>query len=199
MALLTGSDLRWTSMTGQASLASLGSRRSQTASQTKGVAPVGLSSLSNSYPHLAPHLETNVLKFSGPSQSPPGAQEFLDPNTITYDPKGIYSEDGTLSLGQKVCDFLIRKVYQGPTRSTVYKWFGNPCPYKRKANKLSCSEYTLVMIHRLGVVRGIWEGGKRLLRCNPYNYMMNKHYWHDTYEDPKIRLNAIPWRWLPQI
>lgn len=119
--------------------------------------------------------------------------EVFDSNQLVYDPTGIYSADGTLTLPQKVCDFLIRKVYQGPTRSTIYKWLGNPCPYKRKAKRLSCSEFTLVMIHRLGVVRGIWEGAKRLIRCNPVTVMRN------NYDDPVIRFNQLPWKYLPAL
>lgn len=127
-------------------------------------------------------------------EKPPGFQSFavetvsaftqgplgrvFDPNTIHYDPTAVYSPDGTLSPAQKVCDFLIRQVYQRPTRSTVYKWLGNPCPFLRKGKKLSCSEYALVMIHRFGVVRGIWEGSKRLLRCNPVTVLRGR------YEDP---------------
>lgn len=91
-----------------------------------------------------------------------------DPNSIDYDPQRIYSKSGRLSQGQWVCDVLIRDVYQRTTRGTVYRWLGNPCAFKREGNHLSCSEYTRVLIHRLGVWRGIWEGAKRILRCNPW-------------------------------
>lgn len=115
-------------------------------------------------------------------QEPVAQASVFDPNIITYDPKAIYSPDGKLTWGQKVCDFLIRKVYQGGTRSTVYKWFGNPCPFKRVANKLSCSEYTLVMIHRFGVLKGIWLGSGRLMRCNPITNIQG------NFNDPCIAL-----------
>jgi putative component of membrane protein insertase Oxa1/YidC/SpoIIIJ protein YidD len=117
----------------------------------------------------------------------------FDFNKVRYQPDAIYHPSGTLTVGQKICDFLIRQVYQRPTRSTIYKWLGNPCPYKRKAQKLSCSEYTLVAIHRFGVIRGIWLGAKRLLRCNPLT-VIRGHY-----EDPPVQINAIPWRFLPQV
>ena len=106
---------------------------------------------------------------------------YFNPDAITYSPDAIYSKSGKLSIGQKICDFLIRKVYQKPTRSSVYKWFGNPCPFKNKAGKLSCSEYTLVMIHRYGVIKGIALGAWRILKCNPIT-VMRGHY-----TDPQLK------------
>ncbi len=111
------------------------------------------------------------------------AVEWFDPNTVQYDFNAIYSPDGKLTTGQRICDFLIRQVYQRPTRNTVYKWLGNPCPFKHFAKKLGCSEYALVMIHRFGVVRGIYLGAIRLLRCNPVTAMMG------SLNDPLIRVN----------
>jgi uncharacterized protein len=32
----------------------------------------------------------------------------------------------------------------------------------------SCSQYAMMAIHRHGVVRGLWLGTKRVLRCNPW-------------------------------
>jgi putative component of membrane protein insertase Oxa1/YidC/SpoIIIJ protein YidD len=106
---------------------------------------------------------------------------YFNPDAITYSPDAIYSKSGKLSIGQKICDFLIRKVYQKPTRSSVYKWFGNPCPFKNKAGKLSCSEYTLVMIHRFGVIKGIALGAWRILKCNPIT-VIRGHY-----ADPQLK------------
>jgi putative component of membrane protein insertase Oxa1/YidC/SpoIIIJ protein YidD len=106
---------------------------------------------------------------------------YFNPDAITYSPEAIYSKTGALTLGQKICDFLIRKVYQKPTRSSVYKWLGNPCPFKNKAGKLSCSEYTLVMIHRYGVIKGIALGTWRILKCNPLT-VIKGHY-----ADPKLK------------
>lgn len=32
----------------------------------------------------------------------------------------------------------------------------------------SCSQYTYLAVERFGVVKGIWLGLRRLLRCNPF-------------------------------
>ena len=31
----------------------------------------------------------------------------------------------------------------------------------------SCSEYSILAIKRFGVFKGVWLGGKRLLKCHP--------------------------------
>ncbi|MEA1958438.1 MAG: membrane protein insertion efficiency factor YidD [Chloroflexota bacterium] len=33
----------------------------------------------------------------------------------------------------------------------------------------SCSEYTYESVERYGVVRGVWAGFKRLMRCHPFS------------------------------
>jgi putative membrane protein insertion efficiency factor len=33
----------------------------------------------------------------------------------------------------------------------------------------TCSQYTYEAVERFGVVRGMFLGGKRVLRCNPFN------------------------------
>jgi len=33
----------------------------------------------------------------------------------------------------------------------------------------SCSQYTLEAVERYGFVKGSWLGGRRLIRCHPFN------------------------------
>ncbi len=103
------------------------------------------------------------------------AQDTYNPNTFRkehgdYEYGKIYSPSGELSRGQKICTEMIQW-YQRQTRFNENKFFGAfgkavsaGCPYPEHG-KLSCSEYTLIGIQKLGVVKGIWSGMKRLMRC----------------------------------
>lgn len=55
--------------------------------------------------------------------------------------------------------FFVRayQVFLGP-------FFGGNCKFEP-----SCSHYAHQAIERFGVVRGIWLGAKRLLRCRPFS------------------------------
>jgi len=33
----------------------------------------------------------------------------------------------------------------------------------------SCSQYSYIAIKKYGVVKGLWKGLKRILRCHPWN------------------------------
>ena len=48
-------------------------------------------------------------------------------------------------------------------RATISPLYGDVCRYYP-----SCSRYTLTAIQEHGVVRGVWLGAKRLVRCHPW-------------------------------
>ncbi|MEM7679939.1 MAG: membrane protein insertion efficiency factor YidD [Pseudomonadota bacterium] len=43
-------------------------------------------------------------------------------------------------------------------------WLGCNCRFHP-----TCSNYTLEAIDRHGALKGLWLGGKRILKCNPWN------------------------------
>jgi len=46
----------------------------------------------------------------------------------------------------------------------ISPWLGNVCRFYP-----SCSEYMYTAVERYGVVRGVWLGIKRLVRCQPFS------------------------------
>ena len=34
----------------------------------------------------------------------------------------------------------------------------------------SCSEYNYTAVERFGIIKGVWMGSKRILRCNPLSH-----------------------------
>lgn len=59
---------------------------------------------------------------------------------------------------KKICIFLIN-IY----KKTLSPIIGNSCRFTP-----TCSEYTKKAIEKYGVLKGIWLGIKRILRCNPF-------------------------------
>ncbi|MDQ6982586.1 MAG: membrane protein insertion efficiency factor YidD [Mariprofundus sp.] len=50
-----------------------------------------------------------------------------------------------------------------------YQLFISPVVPSHCAHMPSCSHYMAEAIQRHGVLRGIWLGAKRLLRCHPFS------------------------------
>lgn len=61
-------------------------------------------------------------------------------------------------LPRNVCVAILR-VY----RAVISPLYGEVCRYYP-----SCSRYALEAIQQHGVIRGVWFGSRRLLRCHPW-------------------------------
>lgn len=48
--------------------------------------------------------------------------------------------------------------------SRIFHFFGFDCKYYP-----TCSEYTLQAVEKYGVIKGMWLGIKRILKCNPFS------------------------------
>jgi hypothetical protein len=108
---------------------------------------------------------------------------YLNPNLIQW---STYQFPPYLSSAQKLCINVITKFYQRYTRGEkkntvlgkiIQKRAGNPTAdpnYKvcnfQKLGKLSCSEYTAVMIGELGVIPKLKAS---LARARSYNFAYN--------------------------
>ena len=62
-------------------------------------------------------------------------------------------------VGVRVIDALIR-IYQ----NTISLVLPSSCRFAP-----SCSEYTREAVIRFGVIKGIWKGIKRIVRCHPFH------------------------------
>jgi uncharacterized protein len=50
-----------------------------------------------------------------------------------------------------------------------YKRFISPLLPPMCRFEPTCSVYTMQAVEKYGVIRGVWLGGRRLLRCHPFN------------------------------
>lgn len=50
----------------------------------------------------------------------------------------------------------------------IYRFFSKMTPSVCRFEP-TCSKYTYIAIERFGVIKGIYLGIKRILRCHPYN------------------------------
>lgn len=63
-----------------------------------------------------------------------------------------------LLLPRNICVLIL-----GLYRAVISPLYGDVCRYYP-----SCSHYTLQAIQAHGVVRGVWLGSRRLVRCHPW-------------------------------
>lgn len=64
---------------------------------------------------------------------------------------------------------LAIRAYQ-KTLSPDHGWFRARFPYGYCGFYPSCSEYTYQSIEKFGLIRGIFKGVWRILRCNPWSH-----------------------------
>ena len=60
----------------------------------------------------------------------------------------------------KIVVLALIRLYQ----KTLSPVFGNACRFYP-----SCSAYTAEAVSKYGVMKGLWLGGRRLLRCHPFH------------------------------
>lgn len=51
----------------------------------------------------------------------------------------------------------------------IYKRWVSPCLPSACRFRPTCSEYMMQAVEKHGVVRGVWLGTMRLLRCHPFH------------------------------
>ncbi|VFP87302.1 membrane protein insertion efficiency factor YidD [Candidatus Erwinia haradaeae] len=76
----------------------------------------------------------------------------------------------SLSFGSKILIFLIR----------LYQFLISPLTGPCCRFHPTCSQYTIEVLRRFGVIKGSWLAIKRILKCHPYNCSN-----HDPVSPPK--------------
>ena len=95
----------------------------------------------------------------------------------------------TLALAPRNACVAILDVY----RAVISPIYGDVCRYYP-----SCSRYALTAIQEHGVLRGIWLGGVRLIRCHPWARggiddvpTVTFTLWSNDVDDAGLRLVAL--------
>ncbi len=73
-----------------------------------------------------------------------------------------------LKKGPKFVVKLLIRIYQ-KLFSFDHAFWARPEVYRVCIFYPSCSEYTYQAVDRFGVIKGLFLGAKRILRCNPFN------------------------------
>lgn len=62
---------------------------------------------------------------------------------------------------------VVRKLFTLPVRA--YQLLVSPLMGRRCRFYPSCSQYTIEAIETKGVIRGVYMGARRVIRCHPFN------------------------------
>lgn len=71
-----------------------------------------------------------------------------------------------MNLPKKISIFII-KIYQ-TLISPDHSWLKARYPYGYCRHYPSCSEYTKSAIEKFGLIKGVFLGTRRIIRCNPF-------------------------------
>ncbi len=75
----------------------------------------------------------------------------------------MYISHNLTSCGCEFMKIFILKIIRFYQKFISF-YFGRSCRFYP-----TCSEYTYWSIKKHGIIKGLWKGTKRVLRCNPFN------------------------------